>query len=316
MATGKRYYWMKLKENFMTSDTIDYFMGLPDGANYVVLYQMLCLKTINTEGRFERQIGAVLIPYDAEKIRRDTKWFSADTIRVALNLYMQFGLIYKDENGVLVIANHKDLVGSETDYAEKNRRMRAAHSSKNQLPGPGEDGHNVSSDVSGDVSLNVSTENRDKIVENRDKSSDNRGQILDSYSSDDDSDDDEPVAEIIDDFARMNGMTIDSYNLLKCCDAKTRKKVSQVTMKLFSKSVGTNPTEMDEAKVFRWIVDEHRKVSNEKIYILTCAFYKAGEAGHRGQWSYIEAILDDMHSKGVKTKEDATDYFYSRKDDA
>lgn len=39
MATGKRYYWMKLKESFMTSDTIDYFMGQPDGANYVVLYQ-------------------------------------------------------------------------------------------------------------------------------------------------------------------------------------------------------------------------------------------------------------------------------------
>ena len=41
MATGKRYYWMKLKDSFMTSDTIDYFMSQPDGANYVVLYQML-----------------------------------------------------------------------------------------------------------------------------------------------------------------------------------------------------------------------------------------------------------------------------------
>jgi hypothetical protein len=27
MATGKRFYWMKLKESFMTSDTIDYFKG-------------------------------------------------------------------------------------------------------------------------------------------------------------------------------------------------------------------------------------------------------------------------------------------------
>ena len=51
MATGKRFYWMKLKESFMTSDTIDYFMSQPDGANYVVLYQMLCLKTINTDLR-------------------------------------------------------------------------------------------------------------------------------------------------------------------------------------------------------------------------------------------------------------------------
>ena len=73
---------------------------------------------------------------------------------------------------------------------------------------------------------------------------------------------------------------------------------------------------MDEAKVFCWIVDENRKVSNDKIYILTCAFYRAADAGHKGQWNYIEAILYDMHSKGVKTKEDATDYFYSRKDDA
>lgn len=312
MATGKRYYWMKLKESFMTSDTIDYFMGLPDGANYVVLYQMLCLKTINTEGRFERQIGAVLIPYDVEKIRRDTKWFSADTIRVALNLYMQFGLIYKDENGVLVIANHKDLVGSETDYAEKNRRMRAAHSSKNQLPSPGEDGHNVSSDVS----WNVSTENRDKRVENREKSSDNRGQILDSYSSNDDLDDDEQVAGIIEEFARRNGMTPESYDLLQKCDARTRKRVASATKSLFSKAVGAAPTEMDEAKVFSWIVDENHKVSNDKIYILTCAFYRAAESGHRGQWNYIDAILCDMQSKGIKTKEEVTDYFYSRKDDA
>ena len=33
MATGKRFYWMKLKESFMTSDTIDYFMSQPNGAN-------------------------------------------------------------------------------------------------------------------------------------------------------------------------------------------------------------------------------------------------------------------------------------------
>ena len=68
----------------MTSDTIDYFMEQPDGANYVVLYQLLCLKTINTGGRLSRQIGEITIPYDIAKIQRDCKWFSADTIRVAL----------------------------------------------------------------------------------------------------------------------------------------------------------------------------------------------------------------------------------------
>lgn len=124
MATGKRYYWMKLKESFMTSDTIDYFMSQPNGAQYVVLYQMLCLKTINTQGRLSRQIGEIIIPFDIEKIQRDCKWFSADTIRVALGLYKAVGLIYEDVDGTLVLSDHQNLVGSETDYARQKKLQR------------------------------------------------------------------------------------------------------------------------------------------------------------------------------------------------
>lgn len=124
MSTPKRYYWMKLKDSFMTSDTIDYFMSQPDGANYVVLYQMLCLKTINTAGRLSRQIGEIIIPYDVEKIRRDMKWFSADTIRVALKLYQAVGLVYEDVDGSLVLTDHQNLVGSETNYAQQKRNQR------------------------------------------------------------------------------------------------------------------------------------------------------------------------------------------------
>ena len=125
MAKPKRFYWMKLKESFMTSDTIDYFMSQPDGANYVVLYQMLCLKTINTDGRLSRQIGELIIPYDVEKIQRDCKWFSIDTVRIALKLYQAVGLIYEDVDGTLVLSDHKNLVGSESDAAARMRNSRA-----------------------------------------------------------------------------------------------------------------------------------------------------------------------------------------------
>ena len=177
MATGKRYYWIKLRESFMTSDTVDFLMSQKDGANYVVLYQMLCLKTINTGGRLSRTIGEIVIPYDVEKIQRDCKWFSADTIRVALNLYKQFGLIYEDMDGTLVLVEHGSMVGSETDYAEKNRRIRARQQAA--LP---EGGHNVSEDVSEDVSQNVPTDIRDKEI--RDKSSDTRDQIPETEEED------------------------------------------------------------------------------------------------------------------------------------
>lgn len=157
----------------MTSDTIDYFMSQPDGANYVVLYQMLCLKTINTDGRLSRQIGEVVIKYDIPKIQRDLKWFSADTIRVALNLYKSFGLVYEDIDGVLVLADHNNLVGCETDWGEKKRRQRNSPALQS--------GDNVPTDVPTTVPIEI--ENRDRDKEIRDKSLDKEADIENTEDS-------------------------------------------------------------------------------------------------------------------------------------
>lgn len=164
MATGKRYYWIKLRETFMSSDVVDFLMSQTDGANYVVLYQMLCLKTINTAGRLARTIGEIVIPYDVNKIQRDCKWFTVDTIRVALELYKKFGLVYEDVDGTLVMAEHNGMVGSETDYAERNRRMRAKKKPAELTEGV----HNVYSDVSRNVSIDIrDKEIRDKEIESK-----------------------------------------------------------------------------------------------------------------------------------------------------
>lgn len=122
MAKGKRYYWMKLKESFMSSDSVDYIMSQPNGAEYVLIYQMLCLKTINTNGRLSRKIGEVIIPYDSQKLARDLKYFEPETIQNAIDLYKSLGLIY-DDNGVLAMTDHENLVGSETDWAEQKRKQ-------------------------------------------------------------------------------------------------------------------------------------------------------------------------------------------------
>lgn len=111
---SKRFYWMKLKENFMTSDTVDFLMSQPNGAEYVVLYQMLCLQTLNTDGVLGRTIGEVMIPYDAAKIQRDCKYFSIDTVTLALEYYKKLGLVFEQDNGFLKIANYENIIGSES----------------------------------------------------------------------------------------------------------------------------------------------------------------------------------------------------------
>lgn len=120
-----KFYWIKLTDRFMTSDTVDFLMSQKDGANYVVLYQMLCLKSVNNDGVLARQIGEMLIPFDEEKIARDCKWFSIDTVRIALGLYRRLGLIYENTNGVLAISDFSRLIGSQTYGAERRQIQRS-----------------------------------------------------------------------------------------------------------------------------------------------------------------------------------------------
>ena len=131
MATGKKLFWIKLKNTFMTSDAVDFLMSQKNGANYVVIYQMLCLMTLGTNGVLQRTLGEVIIPYDVDKIQRECKYFDRDTIIVAMELFAKLNLIYRDDNGVYVITDYRDLIGKETDYAGQKRVQR---SRQKQLP--------------------------------------------------------------------------------------------------------------------------------------------------------------------------------------
>lgn len=182
MATGKRYYWIKLKDSFMSSDEIDYLMSQPDGANYVVLYQMLCLKTINTNGCLVSKIGEMLIPYDAEKIQRECKWFPLSTVRLALTVYKQIGLIFENPDGTLSISDYQNMIGSETDWAAKNRKIRSNAANK-ELQAGHDTGHTTGHNVSTDGGENVPIEKeieKDKDIENRERVRDNGSPTVDA----------------------------------------------------------------------------------------------------------------------------------------
>ena len=120
-----RYYWIKIKTDFLTSKEIDYLMRQKGGSDYVVLYQSLCLLAINNKGVLADKIGEILVPYDDNKIHGLTKgWFSIDTVRIGLALFTQLGLVYQDEGGIFKLADFENLVGSETYAAIRMRNKR------------------------------------------------------------------------------------------------------------------------------------------------------------------------------------------------
>ena len=123
LAEQKRFYWIKLKENFFDLETIDWLIAQKNGCEYIVLYQKLCLMSANKGGRLAMQIGEMIVPYDVNKIARDTK-FDIDTVIVALELFQKLGLIYEESDGVLKIPYVEEIVGSETSGAKRVREHR------------------------------------------------------------------------------------------------------------------------------------------------------------------------------------------------
>jgi predicted phage replisome organizer len=124
MAESKKYYWIKLKTDFFDQDTIDFLMGQENGAEYVVIYQMLILKTAQQGGYLGTKMAEAMIPYDIKKIVRDTKYFDYDTVTIALELFKKLGLVYEESNHILKLAGAEQLVGSESKWAEKKRIYR------------------------------------------------------------------------------------------------------------------------------------------------------------------------------------------------
>lgn len=172
MAIGKKYYWIKLKKSFIEGDAFDFLMSQKQGSNYIVLYLMLCMQTINTSGTMAQQIGEVIVPFDAAKIQRDCKYFDYDTIVVAIELFKKLGLIYEQNGNTLSIANYNELVGSETDYSAQKRRQRNKEIETKE-PEIDKPSKNISIGVDSGMDSgvdNVHIENRDKSIENRDKS--------------------------------------------------------------------------------------------------------------------------------------------------
>lgn len=162
MAREKAYYWIKVPINFFDDPAIDWISDQKNGNDYIVFYLRLCLKSANTGGVLIRNIGDMLIPYDVEKLAEIGRT-DIDTAAVALKLFEQVGLIEVLENKELYLTAVKDMVGSETAAAHRQRIHR---DKKAALVGQCTD--NVTQ-MSQEVCDNVATEKEIEIEKEKDK---------------------------------------------------------------------------------------------------------------------------------------------------
>ena len=157
MAENKRFFWLKLKEDFFEDETIEWLEEQPNGKEYVLFYLKMCLKSLKHDGKLYREVGTRIIPYDVNKLAEITKT-SVDTVMVATKVLTDIGLVQQMDDETLYMSQVMSMVGSAIDSpaVNKKRRQRA----KGQL----------GDTLSPQIESKCPTEIRDKSIEIRDKS--------------------------------------------------------------------------------------------------------------------------------------------------
>ena len=121
MAENKKYYYLKLKENFFNSDEIVLIENMQDGILYSNILLKLYLLSLKYNGFLRLNEN---MTYTAQMIATITR-HEIGTVERALNIFLQFGLIVSAADGSIYMTNIEDMVGTSSTEADRKRLARA-----------------------------------------------------------------------------------------------------------------------------------------------------------------------------------------------
>ena len=121
MSENKKYYYLKLKENFFNSDEIVLIESMQDGILYSNILLKLYLLSLKYNGFLRLNEN---MAYTAQMIATITR-HEVGTVERALKVFMEFGLIVPASDGSIYMTNIEDMVGKSSTEADRKRLARA-----------------------------------------------------------------------------------------------------------------------------------------------------------------------------------------------
>ena len=120
MADNRKYYYLKLKDNFFDGDSIVLLENMQDGILYSNILLKLYLKSLKNGGRLQLDEH---IPYTAQMIATLTR-HQIGTVERALNIFHQLGLVEELDGGLLYMTDIELMIGQSSTEAERKRAAR------------------------------------------------------------------------------------------------------------------------------------------------------------------------------------------------
>lgn len=117
----KKYFWLKLKDDFFDEKYIKALRRLPQGDSLVIVYLKMQLKSLKTEGIIKyEQILPDAVSELAMLLDEDE-----NVVRLAIEALIKFGIVERWENQTFYMVAMQELIGSETAGAARVRKHRA-----------------------------------------------------------------------------------------------------------------------------------------------------------------------------------------------
>lgn len=113
----KRYYWLKLKEDFFSSKRIKRLRNLAGGDTYTIIYLKMQLKALKTDG-FLYFDG--LLETFADELALDIDE-SPDNVKVTVSYLMSCGLLETNDDTAYKLTYMDNVIGSETAHTQRQR---------------------------------------------------------------------------------------------------------------------------------------------------------------------------------------------------
>lgn len=120
MAENKRYYWLKLQEDFFASKRIKKMRKLPGGDTLTIIYLKMQLLSLKTDGVLKY---AGLEQSFAEELALDLDE-DTESVQLALSYMESVGLIETSDNISFLLPYVIENTGSEGSSAERVRAFR------------------------------------------------------------------------------------------------------------------------------------------------------------------------------------------------
>ena len=127
MGNTKKYYWLKLKDDFFRDKTIKKLRKIAGGDTYTIIYLKLMLMALKDGGKlFFEGVEDTFYEEIALEIDEDS-----ENVRFTLLFLEKIGLLQEVSESEMLLTRMPEMIGSETNKAELMRRKRAQNRMQN-----------------------------------------------------------------------------------------------------------------------------------------------------------------------------------------